>query len=323
MQNLAEIALLIFSKGANTAAIKAPATITTSYELTLPQALPGSTQALVVSSTGEISFQAVGGGGSVTSVALSLPGIFTVSGSPITTSGTLSATLASQTANTFFSAPNGSNGSPTFRAIAFADVSSLGGTTSTSFALGNDSRFHTQGTDTGTTAASFQLNSGASGVRIKNTSGVLEVRNAADNAFAALTCANFLTTDNKITLNSDVTTGTPTEDVGIEALRGTAATTFLHWVEASKRWEFAIGDTAVATPIVGYREGTFTNATLSTGNLTITHNLGRQFVDVLIVDNNDKKIGSPDDITYTNANSLVVSFASFGTLTGTWKWVVS
>ena len=39
------------------------------------------------------------GTGSVTSVALSLPAIFSISGSPVTTTGTLSATLASQTAN--------------------------------------------------------------------------------------------------------------------------------------------------------------------------------------------------------------------------------
>ena len=63
--------------------------------------------------------------GTVTSVALSLPNIFTVSGSPVTTSGTLTATLASQTANHFFAAPNGSAGAPTFRAMVAADVPTL------------------------------------------------------------------------------------------------------------------------------------------------------------------------------------------------------
>lgn len=65
------------------------------------------------------------GNGSVTSVALSLPSIFTVSGSPVTGSGTLTGTLASQTANTFFAAPNGSNGAPTFRTMVAADVPTL------------------------------------------------------------------------------------------------------------------------------------------------------------------------------------------------------
>lgn len=63
--------------------------------------------------------------GTVTSVGLSLPSIFTVSNSPVTTSGTLTATLASQTANTVFAAPNGSAGAPTFRALAAADIPAL------------------------------------------------------------------------------------------------------------------------------------------------------------------------------------------------------
>ena len=63
--------------------------------------------------------------GTVTSVGLSLPSIFTVSGSPVTTSGTLSATLASQTANTIFAAPNGSAGAPTFRSLVAADIPSI------------------------------------------------------------------------------------------------------------------------------------------------------------------------------------------------------
>jgi len=65
------------------------------------------------------------GTGTVTSVGLSLPAIFTVSGSPVTTTGTLTAVLASQTANYFFAAPNGLAGAPTFRAIVAADVPTL------------------------------------------------------------------------------------------------------------------------------------------------------------------------------------------------------
>jgi phage-related tail fiber protein len=65
------------------------------------------------------------GSGSVTSVGLSLPNIFTVSNSPVTTSGTLTATLASQTANQVFAAPDGSNGSPVFRSLAATDIPTL------------------------------------------------------------------------------------------------------------------------------------------------------------------------------------------------------
>lgn len=63
--------------------------------------------------------------GSVTSVGLSLPNFFTVSGSPVTASGTLTATLASQTANTIFAAPDSSSGAPTFRALVANDIPTL------------------------------------------------------------------------------------------------------------------------------------------------------------------------------------------------------
>ena len=58
----------------------------------------------------------------VTSVGLAAPSIFTVSNSPVTTTGTLTLALASQTANMVFAAPNGSNGAPSFRTLAFADL---------------------------------------------------------------------------------------------------------------------------------------------------------------------------------------------------------
>jgi hypothetical protein len=58
----------------------------------------------------------------VTSVALSLPSFITVSGSPVTTTGTLTGTLATQTTNTVFIAPNGSTGAPTFRQLVLADL---------------------------------------------------------------------------------------------------------------------------------------------------------------------------------------------------------
>lgn len=70
-----------------------------------------------------------GGTGTVTSVALSLPNIFTVSGSPVTTSGTLAATLATEAANIVFAGPTtGSAAAPTFRALVAADIPSLAAT---------------------------------------------------------------------------------------------------------------------------------------------------------------------------------------------------
>lgn len=76
------------------------------------------------------SWTAPSGSGTVTSVGLSLPAIFSVTGSPITGAGTLTATLASQLQNLVFASPNGSSGSPTFRALVAADIPSLSYVTS-------------------------------------------------------------------------------------------------------------------------------------------------------------------------------------------------
>ena len=66
------------------------------------------------------------GTGTVTSVGLSLPGIFTVTGSPVTTSGTLTATLATETANYVFAGPtSGAAVAPSFRALVSTDIPAL------------------------------------------------------------------------------------------------------------------------------------------------------------------------------------------------------
>jgi hypothetical protein len=66
------------------------------------------------------------GAGTVTSVALTMPSIFTVGGSPVTGAGTLTAALATQATNTIFAAPNGSTGTPTFRLLVPADLGNFG-----------------------------------------------------------------------------------------------------------------------------------------------------------------------------------------------------
>jgi len=61
--------------------------------------------------------------GGVTSVAMTVPSFLAVAGSPITTSGTLAVTLATQTANTIFAGPtSGGAATPTFRAMVTADI---------------------------------------------------------------------------------------------------------------------------------------------------------------------------------------------------------
>jgi hypothetical protein len=77
------------------------------------------------SGTDTTGWVALGGGGSgtVTSVGLTMPSIFSVSGTPVTTSGTIAASLATQSAKTFFSGPtSGAAATPTFRTMGTADL---------------------------------------------------------------------------------------------------------------------------------------------------------------------------------------------------------
>jgi len=68
--------------------------------------------------------------GTVTSVALALPSIMSVSGSPVTSSGTLTGALTTQAVNTVFAGPSsGAAAAPTFRALTTADIPALGGAT--------------------------------------------------------------------------------------------------------------------------------------------------------------------------------------------------
>jgi len=100
-------------------------TLTNPSAITFPQFNADNTISALDAASFRTAIGAGTGGGSVTSVGLSLPAIFTVSGSPVTTTGTLTGTLASQTANFFFAAPDGSAGAPVFRAIVAADVPTL------------------------------------------------------------------------------------------------------------------------------------------------------------------------------------------------------
>jgi hypothetical protein len=88
---------------------------------------------LATDGSGNTSWANPASGGTVTSVGLSLPGIFTVTGSPVTITGTLTGTLATQSANLVWAGPNtGAASAPTFRSLVGADlpnpsVSTLGG----------------------------------------------------------------------------------------------------------------------------------------------------------------------------------------------------
>jgi hypothetical protein len=84
---------------------------------------------------------AAAGGGTVTGVGLTMPAEFTVSGSPVNSSGTIAVTKTNQNANLVYAGPgSGPAAAPTFRLLVAADLPAGGGTVTSvaaSLTLGN------------------------------------------------------------------------------------------------------------------------------------------------------------------------------------------
>jgi hypothetical protein len=97
----------------------------------------GITGAVTLSASGGITLTQSGhniqiysstavGTGTVTSVAMTVPSIMNVSGSPVTSSGTLAVTLANENGNTVFAGPTGGSATtPTFRSLVAEDISAI------------------------------------------------------------------------------------------------------------------------------------------------------------------------------------------------------
>lgn len=311
-------------------ALKAADATAANITLRLPSSLPGSTQALVVDTSGNMSYASLGAGGTVTSVGLVAPtSVFNVANSPVSVSGDLELSFKTQTQSTFLAADSTGNSVPSFRAIAWADVSGLAGSSGTSFAVGNDARLHTQNTDTGTTNDTFHLDSDNSGPLLKNNAGVLEVRNAGDTAFADIIVGNVTvrgasTTiesetlaigDSTIVLNQEYTGATPTENGGIEIERGTQTNASLIWDESSDRWSAGLAGSELQ--LTRKYSATFNDANLTGGVLTATHNLGTKVVTWSVADDSDQAV-IPDQVTFTDTNTLTIDLSSWGTLSGSW-----
>ena len=128
----------------------------------------------------------------------------------------------------------------------------------------NTSARHTQNTDTGTTAATFAIDSGGTGLKLKNVAGELQVRNLADAAYGDLRVANLTVTGTTTTVNSETVSiadnvlvlnsneaGTPSEDGGIEIERGTSTNAALTWDETSDIWKAGLAGSETAIVLTG------------------------------------------------------------------------
>lgn len=93
---------------------------------------PGNGKYYGTDNVGGKGWYTLTGGGSVSSVGLTMPAIFSVSGSPVTTSGTLGVTYVTQSANTVFAGPtSGGVSAPAFRSLVTADFPASGAAAAT------------------------------------------------------------------------------------------------------------------------------------------------------------------------------------------------
>lgn len=279
------------------------------------------------------------GGGSVTSVGLVLPDIFGVSGSPVTTSGVITGSLVSQTANTFLGVGN-TNGVPTFKTLTTTDVPDLPFTKITGVAITaqlpsipttkltgilQDSQMAN-----GTNNSYFQIDSDNNGARIAWDSGASEItlRTSDDSAYADLRINNLFVegdstiiesetlsvADNKILLNSDIT-GSPTEDSGLEVERGTAANAFLQWNETADIFEAGIAGSLLR--LIRQTSGTIQAGDIAGNVVTITHNLSNPHPDITIVRTDGVEIEF--SLTRVDDNSMSFDSTRSGSPVG-WAW---
>jgi len=297
--------------------------LTDSGVLAVPQISAGGstgTSGQILSSTGT-GLQWISSTGTVTSVGLSLPSIFTVSGSPVTTSGTLTATLASQTANTFLAAPNGSAGAPTMRAIVAADIPTLNQNTTGSAATLTTARtingvsFNGSGniTITANTTNALTIGTGLSGTSFNGGSAVTI---AIDSTVTTLTGTQTLT-NKTLTLPTinNIRTGYTTTATAAGSTTLTASSNYYQLFTGTSTQTVVLPVTSTLTTGMGYEI-----ENLSTGNVTVNSSGGNLVATVLPgTTAHVMCIGT----ALTTAADWDADFTAFSTVTGTGSNVLS
>lgn len=221
-----------------------------------------------------------------------------------------------------------------------ATVAFVGGASAANVADAVTKR-HTQHTDTGTTNTTFQLNSGSSGVKLKDSSGELQARNSADNAYAdarvkdltvtgntvidgnltvsgtntILNTTTLETGDNEIVLNSEITTasGNTTGGIAIKRFHSDDTTrrdATLLYNEMTDRWELTFGaHTSAQVTKTAAAVHAETIGDTSATQFTITHNLNSEDVSVTVRYAAGTKEMILTDWRVTSENAVRVDFA--------------
>jgi len=245
-----------------------------------------SGQVVMNATTSAVQCIAVGtGDGSVTSVGLSMPGQFSVTGSPVTTAGTLTASWNDQSANAILAGPTaGGDNAPTFRALVNADIpATLTGKTYNGLTVstGTNTFTLTRGSSTLTRSGAHALTlttTGATSVTLP-TSGTLATTAQLHDA-VTLTGNNYLSlsgqqiTAGDVNLASHVTGTLPVGSGGTGSTTASGARSSLSAAAAgtcpSGQVVMNATTSAVQCIAVGTGDGSVTSVDVSGGTTGLT-----------------------------------------------------
>jgi len=111
--------------------------------------------------------------------------------------------------------------------------------------------------------------------------------------------------DNTIVLNSNVTTGTPSEDAAIQVKRGSANTVGIVWSEGNQDWTL----TNDGNNYFGIaRKAVFTIGDASNTSFDVVHNLGTQDITIAVRMNNADYELVETDVKMKDANTVTIAF---------------
>ena len=111
--------------------------------------------------------------------------------------------------------------------------------------------------------------------------------------------------DNTLVLNSNVTTGTPSQDAAIQVKRGSANTVGIVWSEGNQDWAL----TNDGNNYFGIaRKAVFAIGDASNTSFDVVHNLGTQDITVAVRMNNSDYELVETDVKMKDANTVTIAF---------------